>query len=275
MHGTYEPAAAAVSMATSAYPVSVQSAESRPKSDGFFGWLPGGGIMNKVIEKTKVIVSLLNSVGWCSMLFHLCLNYLPHLFWKSELSTYGCRNCNYCKHGSLACLLLLLLPILRLFSLLFNWPKSERVGIIGGGFCAWCSCCCAANSVRMLKALVLPVYYGYFHFLPHTSKVLVLALSVTFLFRLFVCEISPEPLNGFVPNSQGRRVWSLRRMSLNVKVKDQGHQGQKCTVHSHHPPPPGSNGMERTCCKWRHSRRWDHSVAAERGDFGACVWFVW
>ena len=31
-------------------------------------------------------------------------------------------------------------------------------------------------------------------------------------------EISWEPLNGFVPNSQGRRVWSLAQMSLKVKV---------------------------------------------------------
>jgi len=42
-----------------------------------------------------------------------------------------------------------------------------------------------------------------------------LALSVTFL---FVYEISPEPLNGFVPNSHGRRVWSLARTSFKVKV---------------------------------------------------------
>ena len=49
-------------------------------------------------------------------------------------------------------------------------------------------------------------------------------LSVTFL---FVHEISPEPLNGFAPNSQGRRIWLLARTSLNVKVKGQGHQGQK------------------------------------------------
>jgi len=66
-------------------------------------------------------------------------------------------------------------------------------------------------------------------------KVLFLALSVTFLVFLFVYEISREPLNGFAPNSQGRRVSSLARTSLNVKVKGQGHQGQKHAVHSHHP----------------------------------------
>jgi len=35
-----------------------------------------------------------------------------------------------------------------------------------------------------------------------------------------------EPLNGFVPNLHGRRVWSLARTSLNVKVNAQGHQVQ-------------------------------------------------
>jgi len=38
-----------------------------------------------------------------------------------------------------------------------------------------------------------------------------------------------ELLNGFAPNSHGRHVWSLVRTSLkvNVKVKGQGHRGQK------------------------------------------------
>jgi len=49
-------------------------------------------------------------------------------------------------------------------------------------------------------------------------KVLFLALSVTFL---LLYEISWELLNKFAPNSQGRRVWSLIRNSLNVKVKGQ------------------------------------------------------
>jgi len=39
-----------------------------------------------------------------------------------------------------------------------------------------------------------------------------------------VYEITWEQLNGFAPNSQGRRVLFLAWMSLNVKVKDQGHQ---------------------------------------------------
>ena len=35
---------------------------------------------------------------------------------------------------------------------------------------------------------------------------------------LFVHQISRERLNGFVPNSQQRRVWTLARTSLNVKI---------------------------------------------------------
>ena len=40
-----------------------------------------------------------------------------------------------------------------------------------------------------------------------------------FVTVLFVYEISREPLNGFAPNSQGKRVWSLAGTSLKV---DQG-----------------------------------------------------
>jgi len=49
-------------------------------------------------------------------------------------------------------------------------------------------------------------------------KVRFWALSLTFLFAY---ETSREPLNGFAPNSHGRRNWSIARMSLHVKVKGQ------------------------------------------------------
>ena len=55
-----------------------------------------------------------------------------------------------------------------------------------------------------------------------TEEKVCLALPVCFL---FVYEISREPLNGYAPNSHGRRVWYLARTSL--KVKGQGHHGQK------------------------------------------------
>jgi len=60
-------------------------------------------------------------------------------------------------------------------------------------------------------------HYSVYNFAARSElrKVVFLALSVTFL---FVYEISQEPLNGFAPNSHGRRVWSLARKSLNVKV---------------------------------------------------------
>jgi len=48
--------------------------------------------------------------------------------------------------------------------------------------------------------------------------------SVAFL---LVYEICREPLNGFAPNLHGGRVWSFTRTNLKVKVKGQGHQGQK------------------------------------------------
>jgi len=38
---------------------------------------------------------------------------------------------------------------------------------------------------------------------------------------LFVYEIFREPLNGFAPNSHGRRVWSFARTSLKVDIKGQ------------------------------------------------------
>ena len=44
---------------------------------------------------------------------------------------------------------------------------------------------------------------------------------------LFVYEISRELLNRYVPNSHGSRVSSHTLTSLKVKVKGQGHQGQK------------------------------------------------
>ena len=111
--------------------------------------------------------------------------------------------------------------------------------------------------------------------LPQASKVLFLALSVISyccFFYSFVTQISRERLNGFAPNSQGRRVWSIAGKSLNVKVKSQGHQRQKRAWHSHHPRQrrKGTRSLQVTS---RSSGR-HHSVPAG-GDFGACVRCVW
>jgi len=85
--------------------------------------------------------------------------------------------------------------------------------------------------------------------LPHTSKVLFLALAVMFFFVFFfwfVTHISRERLNGFAPNSQGRRVWSLARKNLNVKVKGQGHRDKKVLST---PITPRNDEMERARCQ--------------------------
>ena len=71
----------------------------------------------------------------------------------------------------------------------------------------------------------------------------VFSVVCDFFVCLFVNQISRERLNGFAPNSQGRRVWSLARRSLNVKVKGQVHQRTKTCCEL--PSPPAA--MERSC----------------------------
>jgi len=71
-----------------------------------------------------------------------------------------------------------------------------------------------------------PVYIG--NILPHaTAYGSVFSAVCDSVFCLFVNQISQEPLNGFVPNSRGKRVWSLARTSLNVRVKGQGYPRTK------------------------------------------------
>jgi len=63
-------------------------------------------------------------------------------------------------------------------------------------------------------------------------------------FFVFLHQISPEPLNGFAQNSQGGRVWSLARMSLEFKVEDQRSRspGTKSGFwRSHHLPPAATS----------------------------------
>jgi len=55
-----------------------------------------------------------------------------------------------------------------------------------------------------------------------TIPLLLLPHSDSISLWFFVHEISQEPQNRFAPNSHGRRVLSLARMSLKVKVKGQG-----------------------------------------------------
>ena len=62
--------------------------------------------------------------------------------------------------------------------------------------------------------------------LPHAVNFSVFSVVCDF-FVFFANQMSLELLNGFAPNSHGRRVWSLAWMSLKVKVKGRGQQGQK------------------------------------------------
>jgi len=66
------------------------------------------------------------------------------------------------------------------------------------------------------------IHFFLFACLPHLSKV---------LFCLLVNQISQKPLNGFAPNSRGRRVSSLARTSLNVqRSKSPGTKYALCTA---------------------------------------------
>jgi len=72
---------------------------------------------------------------------------------------------------------------------------------------------------------------------------------------LFVYEIYPELLNGFAPNSHGKRVWALTRTSLNLKVKGQDHQGQiSSPLKMHCNTLAANNVMQQQkgpfCCCW-------------------------
>jgi len=71
-------------------------------------------------------------------------------------------------------------------------------------------------------------------------------------------EISREPLNGFAPNSHGRRVWSLARTSLKVKVKGQGHHKQRRHFSS----------LSATCVRFMFGKT---PLASSKVSEGVCV----
>jgi len=84
--------------------------------------------------------------------------------------------------------------------------------------------------------------YYYYRMQSSAQGSVIGAVSLCFL---FVYEIFREPLNGYAPNSHGRRVWSFARTSLKVDVKGQGHQGQKKHF-------PALRGL-RAVCVWSNS----------------------
>jgi len=69
-----------------------------------------------------------------------------------------------------------------------------------------------------------------------------------------VNQISPEALNGFAPNSQGRCVWSLAQTSLNVKVKDQRSRSPGTKMRCAIPSPPAVKHWSLQITS--HSSRW-------------------
>jgi len=83
-----------------------------------------------------------------------------------------------------------------------------------------------------------------------------------FLVCLCVPPVFVEPLNGFAPNSQGRRVWTIAPTSLNdVKVKGQSHQGQNAPC-----APITPNGTRSLKMTPRSSGR--HHCVVAGDDFG-------
>jgi len=89
------------------------------------------------------------------------------------------------------------------------------------------------NFFDPISAISKACYYHIRQLRPYLDSTTACTIASPFVFSdvslwFFVCVWNiPEPLNGFAPNSHGRRVWSLALTSLKVKVKDQGHQGQK------------------------------------------------
>ena len=85
-----------------------------------------------------------------------------------------------------------------------------------------------------------------------------------------------EPLNGFAPNSNGRRAWSFARMKLDVKVKakGQGHQRQKTRCALTTPPRYGQNGTpsSQITSRKQQTRRFDR---CRRVSSPGCVRWAW
>ena len=79
---------------------------------------------------------------------------------------------------------------------------------------------------------------------------------------------------GFAPYFQGRRVWSLARTSLNVKVKGQGNQGKNALCTPIISPPPSSDRMVCFHCKQRYAAAHGAIPLLPGGISATCVWFM-
>jgi len=102
-------------------------------------------------------------------------------------------------------------------------------------------------------------------------------MPVTFsFFILFVEQIPREPLNGLAPNSHGRRVWSLARMNLNVKVKGQRSRSAVSKNALCTPVTPDSERMVRSAA-WRINALAVNNVTQKHTEpFRRCRgWLQW
>ena len=79
---------------------------------------------------------------------------------------------------------------------------------------------CSELLVRLLVTKIYILCNFAILLLRHETNGVRFCFGAVSLCFLFLHEISRELLSGFVPNSQGRRVWSLARTSLKVKVNN-------------------------------------------------------
>ena len=87
------------------------------------------------------------------------------------------------------------------------------------------------TNTRLVRSFAFLVHFFLYHTQWTAEGYVFGAVSLCFL---FVCEISREPLDGFAPNSHGKRVGSLATMSLKIEVKGQSSRspGDKNSIFS-------------------------------------------
>jgi len=102
-------------------------------------------------------------------------------------------------------------------------------------------------------------------------------ILVLFVFCLLVTHISRERLNGFAPNSQGRRAWSLARSNLKVNVKGQRSRlsgtTQRCALRS---PPAATEWNALAANDVTQQRMAPFRRCRDGGNFGCLrAVYVW
>ena len=165
---------------------------------------------------------------------------------------------------------------------------SVLTGVVYWALCVFCVFyCCLFYLSRLSVVCVLSVYWTAFvrNKLYISNQLVFLvrfASNFTIVFIFIMClsnnsgidssqslpHASKVLINGFAPNSQWRRVWSLARMSLDVKVKGQWSRSPGTKTHLAFPSPTGSIRMVMRLLQTECSSSGrQHSVPAA-GDFG-------